>query len=185
MPLTGVSHVAYRCRNAAEIVDFYHRKLRMRYSFAVAENQVPSTGEFFPHIHIFIEIIPGTYLGFFELADCPDMTFDEKTPRWVQHLALSVSSVEEVQRYRDRLVEAEVEVLGVTDHGLFRSIYFFDPSGHRIEITCKTMSPGTLEKLESEAVPLLEHWEKTKRAPDIGWHRRHVARSVAEKAAEE
>lgn len=182
MPLTGVSHVAYRCRNAAETVDFYSRALGMPYKFAVAENEVPSTGEFVPHIHIFIEIVPGTYLGFFELAEGPDQTFDENTPRWVQHLAFSVDSVEEVRQYRDKLVAYGLDVLGVTDHGLFQSIYFFDPSGHRIEITCKTISEDTKFKLEAEAAALLEHWNETKRAPDIGWHRQHVAGKTADGA---
>lgn len=28
-----------------------------------------------------------------------------------------------------------VKVLGITNHGIFHSIYFFDPNGHRLELT--------------------------------------------------
>jgi glyoxylase I family protein len=174
MGFQGISHVAYRCSSAADTVAFYSDILGMRYSYGVAENVVPSTGEFFPHIHIFIEIAPETYLGFFELAEAPEMGFDANTPRWVQHLALSVGSIEEVQAYRERLVRAGIDVVGITDHGIFKSIYFFDPSGHRIEITCETMEAETRLRLEGEARDLLSEWDRTKRAPDISWHRRYV-----------
>jgi catechol 2,3-dioxygenase-like lactoylglutathione lyase family enzyme len=172
MPITGISHVAYRCASAAQTVQFYSGVLGMPYRYAIAENKVPSTGEHFPHIHIFIEIAPGTYLGFFELADAPPLSFDKSTPRWVQHLALRVESVQEVHEFRERLVAAGIEVVGVTDHGIFQSIYCFDPSGHRIEITCETMSPETYEDLTEEAQSLLDEWTATKRAPDVSWHRR-------------
>jgi len=75
MPITGISHVAYRCASAAKTVEFYSGVLGMPYRYAIAENKVPSTGEHFPHIHIFIEIASGTYLGFFELADAPPLGF--------------------------------------------------------------------------------------------------------------
>jgi glyoxylase I family protein len=171
MSIAAISHVAYRCKNAAETVDFYQRHLGLRYSYAVAENKVPSTGEHHPHIHIFLELADKSCLGFFELAGIPEMTFDPNTPKWVQHIALRVDSVEEVQAVKDRLVAAGIDVLGVTDHGIFQSIYFFDPSGHRVEVTCETMEPDVRARLEGEANDLLQYWEKTKRAPDIGWHR--------------
>jgi catechol-2,3-dioxygenase len=34
-------------------------------------------------------------------------------------------------------------VIGPTDHGIFKSIYFFDPNGHRLELTADT---GTAEE---------------------------------------
>ena len=50
MPITGISHVAYRCASAAKTVEFYSGVLGMPYRYAIAENKVPSTGEHFPHI---------------------------------------------------------------------------------------------------------------------------------------
>lgn len=56
-------------------------------------------------------------------------------------------------------------MLGPIDHTLFKSIYFFDPSGHRLELATNTAQPGMLEELHRVAPAMLEEWDKTKRAP--------------------
>ncbi len=63
-------------------------------------------------------------------------------------------------------VEARgIEVLGPTDHGVFKSIYFFDPSGHRIELTVNTGTPEMMQALDRVKWDMLEEWARTKRAP--------------------
>jgi hypothetical protein len=57
-------------------------------------------------------------------------------------------------------------VLGVTDHGIFHSIYFFDPNGHRIELACPDPAEQEqLAKLDAVKWEMLEEWSRTKRAP--------------------
>jgi len=52
--------------------------------------------------------------------------------------------------YRAHLEANGVEVLGVTDHGAFHSIYFFDPNGHRVELACPDPDEAeTLRKLDA------------------------------------
>ena len=58
-----------------------------------------------------------------------------------------------------------VEVIGPTDHTTFESIYFFDPNGHRLELTVNTPIDGVMERLDAVKWPMLEEWSKTKRAP--------------------
>ena len=41
-----------------------------------------------------------------------------------------------------RLEANGIDVLGPIDHTLFKSIYFFDPNGHRPELATKTGNPG-------------------------------------------
>jgi catechol-2,3-dioxygenase len=41
-----------------------------------------------------------------------------------------------------RLEANGIDVLGPIDHTLFKSIYFFDPNGHRLELATKTGNPG-------------------------------------------
>ncbi|HEV2572057.1 MAG TPA: VOC family protein [Beijerinckiaceae bacterium] len=166
MAINCFSHVAFRCRDAKETVDFYSGLLGLRYHFGVAADTVASTGEHSPHIHIFFEVAPNSYLAFFELPEAPDMQFDPNTPRWVQHTALTVPTEAEVLAYKKRLETAGIEVVGVTDHGLFKSIYFFDPNGYRTEITCETFDPKVLKHLEDNAWRYLEEWTRTKRAPE-------------------
>ncbi|MCY3597703.1 MAG: hypothetical protein OXG71_09775, partial [Rhodospirillales bacterium] len=57
-------------------------------------------------------------------------------------------------------------VLGVTDHSLFHSIYFFDPNGHRIELACPDPDEGEkLARLDAVKWAMLEEWSETRRAP--------------------
>ena len=66
---TGLHHVAYRCNNSQETVDFYSNVIGMDYVMAISEDQVPSTKEPDPYMHIFFEIGPGSYLAFLELPN--------------------------------------------------------------------------------------------------------------------
>lgn len=134
---------------------------------AVAENKVPSTGEWSPHIHIFLKMADGSFLAFFELPESPDMQMDQNTPDWVQHLALNVSDMDTLLAYKQRLVDDGVKVIGPTDHKMCQSIYFFDPNGHRMELTVDTTTPELVSELDRRAVPMLEEWSKTKLAPDV------------------
>ena len=58
-----------------------------------------------------------------------------------------------------------IDVIGPTHHGIFRSIYFFDPNGHRIELACNIGTPEQLTELKRVAMPMLEEWSVTKKAP--------------------
>jgi len=63
-------------------------------------------------------------------------------------------------------VEAEgIEVLGPTHHGIFKSIYFFDPNGHRVELAADIGTPEQYDELRRVAAPMLEEWSRTKQAP--------------------
>ncbi len=64
-------------------------------------------------------------------------------------------------------VEAQgVPVLGVTDHGAFHSIYFFDPNGHRLELACPDPDEaGLLARMDAVKWAMLDDWSQTKRAP--------------------
>jgi AbrB family looped-hinge helix DNA binding protein len=58
-----------------------------------------------------------------------------------------------------------VPVLGPTYHGIFKSIYFFDPNGHRLELACNIGTPEQLAELARLAPVMLEEWSRTRRAP--------------------
>ena len=45
MKIKKIHHVAYRCRDARETVEFYREVLSMDLVLAIAENLVPSTKE--------------------------------------------------------------------------------------------------------------------------------------------
>lgn len=163
--LQGVHHVAYRCKDAAETVAFYQKYLDMDFQLAIAENEVPSTKAPDPYMHVFLDAGNGNVLAFFEIPNSPDMGRDENTPSWVQHIAFKVESLDVLVETKQRLVEAGIDVIGPTEHTIFKSIYFFDPNGHRLELAANTAEPGMLDELKRVAPAMLEEWSRTKKAP--------------------
>jgi catechol 2,3-dioxygenase-like lactoylglutathione lyase family enzyme len=163
--LQRIHHVAYRCRNAAETVAWYARVLGMDYTTAFAEDHVPSTGAYDPYMHVFLDCGGGNVLAFFELPNQPDMGKDPNTPAWVQHIAFEVASEAELLAAKAHVEGLGIDVLGPTWHGIFKSIYFFDPNGHRVELACNIGTAEQLAELKRVAPAMLEEWAQTKRAP--------------------
>ncbi len=163
--LSGIHHVAYRCKDAKETTEFYQRVMGMDFDLAFAENEVPSTGEYDPYMHIFLDAGGGNILAFFELPEQPDMGKDPNTPTWVQHIAFKVNTLDELLAAKANAEAEGLEVLGPTHHGIFKSIYFFDPNGHRLEIACDIGTDEEMKELRRVAPEMLEEWSRTKKAP--------------------
>jgi len=141
MLVQKIHHVAYRCKDAKETVDWYVKHLDMKFVLAIAENEVPSTKAPDPYMHVFLDAGDGNVLAFFELPSQPPMDRDRNTPAWVQHLALKVDSVETMMKVKAKMEADGIEVIGPTNHTIFQSIYFRDPSGHRLELAANTSTP--------------------------------------------
>ena len=90
----------------------------------------------------------------------------------------SWGSVQELEETKARLQAAGIDVVGITDHTIFKSIYFFDPNGHRLELACDIGTPDQYAELKRVAPVMLEEWSQTKKAP------RHAA-WLHEKISEE
>ena len=160
-----IHHVAYRCRDAKQTVEWYQKHLGMDFVLAIAEDNVPSTGAPDPYMHVFLDAGQGNVLAFFELPNAPPMGRDANTPEWVQHIAFKVGSMDALMAAKARLESGGVEVLGPTEHTIFKSIYFFDPNGHRLELAADTATPEMNAELDKVKWAMLEEWSRTKRAP--------------------
>jgi len=163
--LERIHHVAYRCNDAKETVAFYERMLGMSYSTAFAEDHVPSTGAYDPYMHVFLECGGGNVLAFFELPNQPAMGRDPNTPAWVQHIAFEVADLDTFLAAKAHLEGQGIDVLGPTHHGIFKSIYFFDPNGHRLELACNIGTAEQYAELRRVAPLMLDEWSQTKKAP--------------------
>lgn len=163
--LKRIHHVAYRCRDAKETADWYAKVLGMTFTTAFSEDHVPSTGEYDPYMHIFLDCGGGNVLAFFELPKQPAMGRDENTPGWVQHIAFEVADEAALLRAKDHVEACGVDVIGPTFHGVFKSIYFFDPNGHRLELAFNMGTPEQYDELARVAPLMLEEWSRTKTAP--------------------
>ncbi len=166
MTIQRIHHVAYRCKDAKETVEWYGKYLDMDFVLAIAENQVPSTKEPDPYMHIFLDAGNGNVLAFFEIPNSPEQGKDPNTPEWVQHLALKVDNMDVMLAAKAKLEADGIEVIGPIDHAIFDSIYFFDPSGHRLELAVDKGTPETQKRLDEVKWGMLEEWSKTKRAPE-------------------
>ena len=165
MKIRKIHHVAYRCIDAKQTVEWYGKHLGMGFVLAIAEDEVPSTGEPDPYMHVFLDAGGGNILAFFELPTPPPMGRDHNTPLWTQHIAFEVGSLQELLAVKDSLEAGGIDVVGVTDHALFKSIYFFDPSGHRLELAFNTATPEMMRRLDAVKWPMLEEWARTRKAP--------------------
>jgi catechol 2,3-dioxygenase-like lactoylglutathione lyase family enzyme len=165
MKIDRIHHVAYRCKDAKETVEWYGKHLDMKFVLAIAEDLVPSTKAPDPYMHVFLDAGNGNVLAFFELPTAPAMGRDTNTPEWVQHIAFKVDSLAALEAAKARLEAGGVAVLGITDHAIFKSIYFFDPNGHRLELACDVGTPEMYDKLDAVKWEMLEEWSQTKRAP--------------------
>lgn len=156
-------HAAYRCKDARETVDFYTQMLGLKFSHAMGEDHVPSTGKYSPHVHIFFEMEDGSNIAFFECPNDPGDMKDMGSPDWIQHFAFEVADVPTLLNAKTELEAKGLKVVGPTNHDDFiTSIYFFDPSGHRLELTARTChDPKRLQSFVDEAPQVLALWEKT------------------------
>jgi catechol 2,3-dioxygenase-like lactoylglutathione lyase family enzyme len=165
MRIQRIHHVAYRCNDARETVEFYRDVLGMQFTLAFSEDRVPSTKEPDPYMHVFLDAGGGNVLAFFELPTRPSMGRDPNTPAWVQHIAFEVEDVAALLEAKARIEARGIEVLGPTDHGLFQSIYFFDPNGHRLELAANVGTAEQFARARAVASEMLEEWSRTRRAP--------------------
>lgn len=134
-PIQRLHHFAWRCRDAGETRAFYEDLLGLPLTHVIRADNVPSTGELCPYVHLFFGLQDGSSIAFFDLGDNQVALPSPNTPAWVNHLALKVASIASLESARRKLESAGIEVKGVTDHGFVRSIYFFDPNGIRLELT--------------------------------------------------
>jgi glyoxylase I family protein len=158
-----LNHAAYRCKDAKETVDFYTNVLGLRFAHAMGEDHVPSTGKYSPHIHIFLEMEDGSSIAFFECPNDPGNVKDLESPDWIQHFAFEVADVETLMQAKHDLEAKGIKVVGPTNHDDFiTSLYFFDPSGHRLELAARTeRNPIRIRQFQDEAPKVLAVWNQT------------------------
>ena len=155
-------HYAYRACDAEETRSFYEDILGLPLYHIIQSDIVPSTGEFCPYTHFFFRLQDGSFIAFFDLGDDTAAEPSPNTPKWVNHISFRVNTVQELQDMKARLEASGVDVLGVTDHHIFKSIYFFDPNGIRLELTAQLADEFQMLQESKTAHARLSEWTARK-----------------------
>jgi len=161
-PIQQLHHYAYRARDAEETRHFYEDILGLPMYHIIQSDHVPSTGEYCPYTHFFFRLQDGSFIAFFDLGDDEAALPSPNTPPWVNHVAFRVNSVAELETMRTRLQAHGIEVIGVTDHHIFKSIYFFDPNGVRLELSAQVADEFQMLKESRDAHARLDAWTARK-----------------------
>ena len=173
LPLFGLHHSAYRCRDAEETRAFYEDVVGFPLAMALELDQQPTTGEDVRYMHVFFDIGSldaerPSYIAFFEV---PDRAGDDPAElykrRWGMdlHFAMRAPDHETIRSLRDRLVARGVEVEGPVSHGMITSIYFHDPNGYRLEFCAEDEAEQRcMAEHRRSAHANLARWEEWKAA---------------------
>jgi catechol 2,3-dioxygenase-like lactoylglutathione lyase family enzyme len=175
-PIHQLHHYAYRARDAEETRHFYEDILGLPLYHIIQSDYVPSTGEYCPYTHFFFRLQDGSFIAFFDLGDDQASEPSPNTPKWVNHISFRVDSIQALQDMKARLEANGVEVLGVTDHHIFHSIYFFDPNGVRLELTAQLADEFQMLQESRTAHARLNEWTARKEQ----WRRDRAAGKAAE-----
>lgn len=142
MPIKGLHHNAYRCRDSEQTRAFYEDFLGLPLvnAFEIKETK---TGRAASVLHSFYAMADGSCLAFFE---APGQPFEFKMQHdFDLHIALEVPHGE-LEPWLAKGRVAGIECRGIADHGMIDSIYFRDPNGYVIELTGKR--PGHDEQMD-------------------------------------
>ena len=162
VPIHQLHHVAYRARDAEETRHFYEDILGLPLYHIIQSDHVPSTGEYCPYTHFFFRLQDGSFIAFFDLGDDEPARPSPNTPEWVQHISFRVDSQQALRDMKARLEAHGVDVLGITDHHIFHSIYFFDPNGVRLELTAQLADEFQMLEESKTAHARLAQWTALK-----------------------
>jgi glyoxylase I family protein len=161
-PIQQLHHYAYRARDAEETRHFYEDVLGLPMYHIIQSDYVPSTGEYCPYTHFFFRLQDGSFIAFFDLGDDIGAEPSPNTPAWVNHIAFRVNTIAELEAMKARLEAHGVQVLGVTDHHIFKSIYFFDPNGVRLELSAQVADEFQMLQESKTAHARLNEWTARK-----------------------
>ncbi len=159
--IKGLHHSAYRCRDSEETRAFYEDFLGIRLAGALDLSE-SKTGRKTELLHTFFELDDGSYLAFFE---APDMDFEFKEQHdFDLHIAVEVSDSDLEKMLAEGRAQG-MEVRGIAEHGMVRSIYFRDPNGYVVELTAKTARHDELmDPAKNEARVILDKWQARRSA---------------------
>ena len=133
MPVTiGFNHVATLTPDMDRLVAFYEA------AFGAAKTFEMDARQDHPRM-VILDLGAGAALNVFETT--PEEIIGERRRQGgrgaIDHFALAVDSLAELERTRDRLVEAGADIGEIQRLGDEWSLFFRDPDGMELEVCCR------------------------------------------------
>jgi catechol 2,3-dioxygenase-like lactoylglutathione lyase family enzyme len=152
--LHGVHHTAFPTWKPKSTVEFYRDALGLPVRHAITAKGWGRKHEQHPDfLHFFFDTGDANMLAFFYyIGTKPHPALAELRGYLAlsRHTAWAVKDVAELQRWRDRIAAAGVKVSEAIEHEILHSIYFRDPNGYDMEITCQIRELGASDTRDAE-----------------------------------
>jgi len=166
----GVHHITLVGSNREATIDFYQGVLGMPLIFTQPNLDVPEEE------HLYFDPGDGRLLTFFvRPSRVNDHTPNPENIGNLHHLAFTVS-LSTFNMVVERLRERGIENTGPIDRGFMHSIYFRDPNGQLLELSCYKFTPP--EGFRHSDVLALAHRLRLE-AGDYAIGDRHLADAIA------
>jgi catechol 2,3-dioxygenase-like lactoylglutathione lyase family enzyme len=124
MKLSGINHLAFITDDMGKTIRFYRDLLGLKLSAGIGHDG---------YRHYFFQLSDETtHIAFFEYQGATTMKRKfpgnrTSEPIGFDHVSFVIDSKEDLFGLKDRLEASGIEVEGAVDHGIFWSIYFYDP----------------------------------------------------------
>ena len=155
----NVHHSAYRCRDAEQTRWFYEDVLGLRLRAALTFDDISGTDIAREYMHLFFEMPDGNFVAFFDdpSSASPDQ-FDQRDGFDI-HIAFEIDNEEDLLNWKRKIRDARIKCAGPIDHHFVKSIYFYDPNGYQVEITCKADDyVAIMDKEEAVSGTEMKEW---------------------------
>jgi glyoxylase I family protein len=133
--IEGAHHLAFIADGIDATHRFWTKAVGLRFSWAVTNLHVPSTGLYSPHMHVFYELGRQGNVAYFAI----DRATLDPGPNWAddraRYCSLQAPSHDDVGRWRDHLAAAGVAIDEERDNDGHLVLAFRDPEGLRWKIT--------------------------------------------------
>ena len=163
--LDRIHHVAYRCRDAQQTVEWYNgysawntsrRSPRIRCHRPASSIRTCTCSSI---------AVEETYWRFSNCRISRRWGATRIRRRGCNTSRFEWPNLDALLAAKAHIAAQGIDVVGPTYHGVFKSIYFFDPNGHRIELACDIGNAHQYAEIRRVAPLMLEEWSRTKRAP--------------------
>src|SRR5262245_26186451 len=137
----GFSHFGVSTHDMDATIEFYENTLGFP-RVVQSVTDIEGGGRF---REAYFDVGRGAFLVFMEAKGVPGIPPDFDTsingalgvPRGMYHIALKVSTMEELEAWRARLAARGIDVSATIDLDHARSIFLFDPNGIQLEFCCQ------------------------------------------------